>query len=153
VTGQPPEKKAKGTRGEGTSGQPPEHAAKTLPGDEELTRLRSQDGVYDALVRNMVWSFESKGLAIRHPQPGESPSLEVDGCLPSLAAESERATFILEFATAAMLQHPHLTVRLQALQKIVWARRWLVVPSDEWAEARALVANRHLNWQVIVGDR
>lgn len=119
----------------------------------ELAGMRGASKEYAALVRNMTWTFQMKGLAVQVEGTSREEMEPIGGEVPSFIARSEKALFILEFATAEMLRNVYLLERLRALQRAETARRWLVVPSDLWAEARAFVSDLRLEWQVIVGDR
>lgn len=119
----------------------------------ELADLRTKSTAYKALIRNMIWNFERKGLVVRLAGAKEGGPDAVVGETPTLTAASEKALFIVEFATGPMLRNRHLSRRLHTFESVAGARRWLVVPSDDWAEARAFIEALGIDWQVVSGDR
>lgn len=144
-----------GTSHEMAGGRKAAKKARVAPtaAEQDLLDLRTASHAYESLVRNMVWSFQTKGLTVRVAgRKGRQPQA-IGGEVPTLTAASEKALFILEFATAAMMKNAHLLARLKAFSEVEGARRWLVVTTDDWAHARELVAELDIDWQVIVGDR
>jgi hypothetical protein len=120
---------------------------------QELLDLRAASHAYHSLIRNMLWSFRTKGLTVRVAgRKGGQPE-PIGGETPTLTAVSKSTLFILEFATAEMLRNAHLLARLRTFAALPEARRWLVVPAEDWAYARKIVAEAGVEWQVVAGDR
>lgn len=118
----------------------------------DFALLRASSAEFKTLMRNVRISFESRGFEVQLGAVTEEEPREIKRIVPCMTAIGPGESYIVEFATARMLENAYLAKRLLALARAKGHKRWLVVPSDSVSEAQDLVKWIACDWSVVPSD-